>query len=200
MRGLYKENMDNAPEFESITREVYHQLKDSLHQYDNNNPDVKTIWKNTMIGGCCCGADSYRNFLQIGKEIPEYCKCGPGPSADGYDHPTCYGNEYSYCEINAAYNGTRRGCHRYIIFQMLPYLADIYVVKINMFMYVSTAQLVLIIFAMIFTFFFPHFDRTSDQADDLPAPGKASSDNSTVKFASLPEPVDTKEDVSSGAA
>ena len=43
MRKLYEENMDNAPEFESITREVYHQLKDSLHQYDNNNPDVKTI-------------------------------------------------------------------------------------------------------------------------------------------------------------
>ena len=130
---------------------------------------------------------------------PVYCKCRTAPSPNGYNHVICYGREYSYCEIDATNNVTSRGCSDDIWWQLKSYLGDFHVDKMNVFMYVSTAQLVLVIFAMISTFFIPHFDRTSDQADGLPAPDKASSDNGTVKFASLPEPVDTKEDVSSGA-
>ena len=109
MGRLYKRDSYIAPEFQRIYREVYHQLKDSLHQYDNNNPDVKAIWDNTVNGRCCCGVDSYRNFLEIGKEIPVYCKCRTAPSPNGYNHVICYGREYSYCEIDATNNVTSRG-------------------------------------------------------------------------------------------
>ena len=199
MRGFYKRDWDNAPDLSIVRLEVHDKLKASLYQYDNNNPDVKTIWDNTMIGGCCCGANSYRDFLEIGKEIPVSCKCKPASPPKGNYYTTCY-NEHIYCDNDATYNVTSRGCFDYIMWQVEPDRADLHVDKMNVFMYVSTAQLVLVIFAMIFTFFIPLFDRTSGQADDLPAPDKASSDNGIVKFASLPEPVDTKADVSSGAA
>ena len=188
MVGLYSEN-HSVLGSSLITHKVHNQLMDSLYSFGNSNPDIKTFLVNTMIDGCCCGVDGYRDFLEIEKEIPVCCKCRP-PGPGSYTAPTCYGQVHDYCDNDPKYNVTSVGCFGHILEKIQHDRRGIHVTKMITFMSVSTLQLILVILAMIYTFRYAH----------APANVNRDNSNSGVKFASLLEPANTKEDVSNGAA
>ena len=190
MVGQYQDGQD-VSDSSRVLEEVRDQLEYSMDMYNNNYPDIKRSWDNIMKDGCCCGVHSYKDFLELGKEIPVYCKCiPPRTEGYGYGHETCYGNADIFCNNVPEYNVTSSGCFRYIKRHIQHYRKQIHVAKMIMFMSVTAAQLILVILAMIFTF------------RSVFAPAKESSDNSngSVKFAPLVEPTEAKEDVSSDAA
>ena len=64
-----------TPVYGHVTREVRSQLKNSLFSFREGDPIVNSVWKNMMFNGCCCGVDGYKDFLELGQEIPEECTC-----------------------------------------------------------------------------------------------------------------------------
>ena len=190
MVGQYQDSHD-VPDSSRISEEVGDQLQYSMDMYNNNYPDIKRSWDNTMKDGCCCGLHSYKDLLELGMEIPVFCKCISHTTRRyGYENETCYGNADIFCDNVPEYNVTSRGCLRYIMTHIQHDRKQIHVAKMITFMSVTAVQLILVILAMIFTF------------RSVFAPAKESSDNSNgnVKFALLVKPAEAKEDVSSDAA
>ena len=153
MAVQYKESHD-VPYLSRISKGVHNQLQISKDKYNNNYADIKRSWDNTIQDGCFCGVDSYRDFLELRNQIPEYCKCTfPGPSGyKRYSHPTCSDNADIFFDIVPEYNVTSRGCFRYIIGHIPHDSKQIHVVKMITFMSVTIVQLIMFILVVIFKF------------------------------------------------
>ena len=191
MISLYAENSD-TPNSSDISREVHNQLIDSLYAYRDGDPAVKKAWENIMRMGCCCGVDGYRDFLELGEEIPEYCTCRADTSYRPYSWTPfvykCNFPHYLYykCDMDPNYNVTSKGCMGFVLDQVQEDQNHILIVKMITFMSVSTLQLILIFFAMMFTSCSLHVPTSSDCG------GSARGS----KFVPLPEAVDSKDNTS----
>ena len=167
MAVQYKESHD-VPYLSRISEEVHNQLQISKDMFNNDYPDIKRSWDNTIQDGCFCCVDSYGDFLEIRNQIPEYCKCTlPGPSGyRPYSHPTCSDNADIFYDNVSEYNVTSRGCFRYIIGHIQHNSKQIHVVKMITFMSVTTVQLILFILVMIFTFCSSYASTSLEEPDE----------------------------------
>ena len=143
--GVYVAS-ETTPQLTDISREVHKQMKSSLYDYKDRATAVTAAWDNIMISGCCCGVDGYRDFLELGDDIPEYCSCNIGY----YYKPRCY-KGLDTCKMDDKYNVTSDGCFAYVMYQIEEDRNNFHVAKMIAIMSVSTSQLVLVILAMMCT-------------------------------------------------
>ena len=177
-----------APDLDHVTREVRSQLKNSLFSFREGDPIVNSVWENTMSDGCCCGVDGYSDFLELGQEIPEQCTCRiQRNSYSGNLDARCYDTGYN-CHLDTKYNVTLKGCFGNIMRQIQNDRNDIHIAKMITFLSVSTLQLVIVILAMMCT-------SCCLQVPTKGGSSSSSSDSSRDRFAPLPEPEDTNDDV-----
>ena len=195
MISLHAENRATPTSNSSDTsREVHNQLIDSLYAYKDGDPAVTNAWKKIMQKGCCCGVDGYRNFLEIGEEIPEYCSCRVSNNylyIDGSPFYKCNSPSYLYfeCDLDSKYNVTSKGCMKFVLDQVQKDQRHLRIMKIKTFVYVSSSQFTLVILAMMFT----------SRGLHVPTQNDCSGSVSGSKLVPLPEPEDTKDDASVGA-
>ena len=177
-----------VPDSDYITREVHSQLKNSLFSFREGDPIVNSVWENTMSDGCCCGVDGYSDFLELGQEIPEQCTCRIQRNSYSNDfYSRCYATDNN-CHLDTKYNVTSKGCFGMIMTQIQNDRNDIHIAKMITFMSVSTLQLIIVILAMMCTSCCLHVPTKGGSSS-------SSSSDSSVRFAPLPEPEDTNDDV-----
>ena len=147
-----------------------------------------------MKKGCCCGVDGYKNFIEIGEEIPEYCSFRVSNNylyIDGSRYYICNSPSHLYfeCDLDSQYNVTSKGCSEFVLDQVQKDQRHIRIMKIKTFGYVSSSQLILVFLAMMFTSCCLYVPTQSDPGGSV----------SGSKLVPLPEPEDTKDHASGGA-